>query len=127
LLDGFVLAFFWSPDGGTIAALRVIGPGGDGVAEAAASLGITLQLVFVDVVTGTTRSERSVELVELYARQFLPYFDQYALSHRIWAPDSAAIALPLIGDDGIARLYVVPADGSDPRAIAEGVFGVWGP
>jgi TolB protein len=56
----------------------------------------------------------------------LPYFDQYALSHRIWAPDSSAIALPGFGNGG-DQLYAIPADGSEPTALDGAVFGFWSP
>ena len=114
LLDGSVVAFFWSPDGKTIAALVV--PSGDAgpVANAApappprplpldaASDGVSLRLVFVDVSSGATRSERPVGLAQQFVSQLLPYFDQYALSHRLWSPDSAAILLPLVSSTGQA-------------------------
>ena len=59
--------------------------------------------------------------------QVLPYFDQYALSHRVWAPDGSAILLPVIGDDGAESLAVLPADGSAARTLAPGSMGFWSP
>ena len=139
LLDGSVVAFFWSPDGKTIAALVV--PGGDAgpVANAApappprplpldaASGGVSLRLAFVEVSSGAIRSERAVGLAEHFVSQLLPYFDQYALSHRLWSSDSAAMLLPLVSSSGKDQLVVIPADGSDPRVIADGAKGFWRP
>ena len=130
LLDGSVVAFFWSPDGKTIAALSLAQPGDDqvtagtgvvlagavapgpsagGVAQAA---GIAVRLAFVDVSTGTVRSERVVRLAEHFVNQLLPYFDQYALSHRLWSPDSASLLLPL-----------VDATGAEPGGCGAGGWG----
>jgi TolB protein len=139
-----VVAFFWSPDGKTIAAL-VVPEGGSGpvanadpVANAgpvappralprAAADAFDLHLVFVDVVSGNVRSERAVGLAQPFVAQLLPYFDQYALSHRLWSSDSAAILLPLVAPSGQDQLVVIPADGSDPRTIADGSKGFWRP
>jgi TolB protein len=145
LLDGRVLAFFWAPDGKTIAALRVPDPG-DGVASNAANAtlavartgpaatasppqaeGIDLNLSFVDVTSGKAGSQRSVHLAQTFVYQLLPYFDQYALSHRIWAPDSSAIALPLASDSATTAIFAVAADGSEPQRIADGELGFWSP
>ena len=143
LLDANVLAFFWSPDGQTLAALDLrpaenIGPGEASrlgrVATAAAlpplattAPGIGLHLTFLDADSGDIRSERDLRLSELFAFQLLPYFDQYALSHRFWAPDSSAIVLPLAEDDGLDRVVVIPADGGDPHEVATGWIGFWTP
>lgn len=139
LLDARVVGFFWSPDGRTIAAIRLRAPGEPGVDIAAAdppatdvepvpgAEGIVLNLVFVDAASGTIRSERPVALSRFYVFQLLPYFDQYALSHRTWSRDSAVIALPLVDEAGLSRIVVIPADGSDPRPISDGVMAFWSP
>ena len=95
--------------------------------RAAETPGIGLHLTFLDADSGQIRSERDLRLSELFAFQVLPYFDQYALSHRFWAPDSSAIVLPLAGDDGLDRIVVIPADGGDPHEVATGWIGFWSP
>ncbi len=150
LLAGSVVAFFWSPDGRTIAALRVSGPGGQiagrepsmklaatravrpspdviPTAAASASPAPIVELVFVDVASGAVRSERQVSLGYHFIGELLPYFDQYALSHRLWAPDSSSLLLPLVDANGRTRLTSVPPDGSATRAIADGISGFWSP
>jgi hypothetical protein len=139
VLDAAVIAFFWAPDGRTIAALRIPAPDEEEVASvegrppraghhvpSVASEGAALRLTFIDVASGDVRSERSVRVAELFTLQLLPFFDQYNLSHRIWSPDSASIVLPLVAD-GKDRLVVIPADGSAERSIADGVLGFWSP
>jgi TolB protein len=149
LLDANVLAFFWSPDGQTIAALDLRpvtdpGPGeararGGRLAAAASGMtaalppfaartpGVGLHLTFIDADTADVRSERDLRVSELFAFQVLPYFDQYALSHRFWAPDSSAMVLPLAEEDGLDRVVVIPADGGDPHQVATGWVGFWSP
>ena len=145
LLDADVLAFFWSPDGQTIATLdlRPAEDPGPGEARAAGAVlgngsisalpplattpGVGLHLSFLDSDDGDIRSERDLRLSELFAFQLLPYFDQYALSHRFWAADSSAIVLPLAEDDGLDRVVVIPADGRDPHEVAAGWVGFWSP
>jgi TolB protein len=142
LLDGSVVAFFWSPDGRTIAALAVPGGGQGPVADSGriaraqgpppdeltpASDAVSLRLVFIDVASGAVRSERAVDLAQAFVSQLLPYFDQYALSHRLWSSDSAAILLPLVSSTGEDQVVVIPADGSDERVVANGSKGFWRP
>jgi TolB protein len=157
LIGGNVVAFFWSPTGEAIAALLLENPDNNvtqaglsgvalaradvsaggiaaagGVAAASvagqeAAAGLPLRLAFVDVATGSLRSERVVRLSDTFVNQVLPFFDQYALSHRFWSPDGAAIALPVVGDGDVTQLLVIPADGSDARAVATGEMGFWSP
>jgi WD40-like Beta Propeller Repeat len=145
LLDGSVVSFFWSPDGRTIAALRLAQPGdvpitaGGGVVLTAARASATptvgppaatavrARLAFVDVETGKVTSEKVIGLGEDFVNLLLPYFDQYALSHRLWSPDGSSILLPLIDATGRPRVYVVPADGTMPRPVADGIKGFWSP
>ena len=145
LLAGPAVAFFWSPDGRTIAAILPGQPGDDQVtrepgiqlAAAAGSLdgpitvatapGITGRLAFIDVASGTLRSQQVVHLGQHFVDELLPYFDQYALSHHLWSPDSASLLLPEVAASGADQLVVVPAAGSDPRPIPGGVSGFWSP
>jgi TolB protein len=135
VLSGSVVAFFWAPDGRTIAALEIAGTGDDQVANAGgavltssiATSGVALRLVFVTVESGAIRSRRPLKLSTVFVEQVIPFFDQYALSHRLWSADSASVVIPIVDDDGTDRLEVIRADGSDARSVADGVVGFWGP
>jgi hypothetical protein len=151
LLDGTVVGFFWSPDGRTIATLRLQGGSGSTVADrtivTAAAIstpatgassrpaaatpaptpGPELHLIFVNVADGAVRSDRVVRPTSRFVNEFLPYFDQYALSHRVWAPDSSAILLPLVDDAGRDQLVSLEADGSPSSRVLDGTIGFWSP
>ena len=144
LLGSDVVAFFWSPDGRTIAALtleppddEIVGIPGARFASARGpqpgpedapppAEGVPLTLAFVDVASGTVRSSRAAEVTGRFVNNVLPYYDQYALSHQLWAPDSSAIALPL-DDDGEDQLFVIPADGSEMTPLGGADLGFWSP
>lgn len=83
-----------------------------------------LTLSVIDVESGTGLRLLDFQPTVAYLSQFLPYFDQYALSHRIWAPDSSAIVLPVREDDA-NRIYVVPTDGRRPYYLADGAVAFW--
>jgi TolB protein len=132
LQPGNVVAFFWSPNGRTIAAFRIGAPD-DTVAlarstrPAAAAPGLALDLLFVDAASGSVRSRTPVRLADTFTPQVLPFFDQYALSHRLWAPDSSAIVVPLVAEDETTGLSIIRPDGSGVRRIATGDIGFWSP
>ena len=82
--------------------------------------------MFVDVASGEILSQPVVRPGERFVSAFLAYFDQYALSHRVWAPDSSSILLPEVGLDGVTRVSVQFPDGSEPIAL-DGEIGFWSP
>jgi TolB protein len=130
LLDGTVVGLFWSPDGHTIATLRLQGGNGTTVAAAATPAptpGPELHLLFVNVADGAIRSDRVVRATNRFVNEFLPYFDQYALSHRVWAPDSSAILLPLVDANGRDQLVSLEVDGSPSARVFDGTVGFWSP
>lgn len=136
LVDGRVVSFWWSPDGKTIAALRIQpAPGGSSAVSVTSSASplpspsqapTEIRLLFVDVASGEIQSQRVVQPGRLFIDQLLTYFDQYALSHRIWAPDSSSLLLPVTDKDGTTRLAVVFRNGDPPAAI-DGAIGFWSP
>ena len=82
--------------------------------------------MFVRVPGGQVRSDRVVRLGAAYVSTILPYFDQYAMSHGTWAPDSSAVVMPLDAGGGTTRVTVLGADGDD-RPVAKGIHATWAP
>jgi TolB protein len=159
LIPEEVMAFFWSPDGRSIAYFTLAtvddpfrfedGPVA-GLIDQELSVSITstpdaankrvlarmqlppdqetrigLSLSIVDVDSGDTRLLTTFEPSNVFFNQFLPFFDQYALSHRLWSPDSQALVLPMEDEQDRNFIVVVPVDGSEPLPIARGVAAFW--
>ncbi len=132
LLDGTVLSFDWSPDGTTIAAIQFIQVQGTSTSSTAAAPSASpsgtfeVHLAFVDVATGRIRSNPKVQPASRFTNVVLDYFDQYALSHRLWSPDSASFLLPEVDSTGTTTVDVFFPDGGAPTAL-EGDVGFWNP
>lgn len=148
-----VVAFFWSPDGRFIAYLTVSqhvepeeeGPGLDETSpEASLPPGkrpqaairrarvlnlqeqrLLLDLHVADVESGQSRLLYTFEPTDIFVNQFLPFSDQYALSHRLWSPDSKAIVMASSDAAGREQIVVVPLDRSQPTPVAEGNIAFW--
>lgn len=147
LVPETVLAYFWSPDGRSIAYLtltEIDDPLDFDNAPVAARPGLAkartlskaqpppdseskigLALWVIDVDSGASRRLAVFEPSDIFLDQFLPFFDQYALSHRLWSPDSKALVMPMKDESGRDFIVVVPADGSAPLTIAHGVVAFW--
>lgn len=130
LVDGLAAAFFWSPDGKKLAYLTPFrGSGGqfagaDGrVYRQVQESGTLLELRVADVATGRSRLLTTFSPTVLFMDQFLSFFDQYALSHALWSPNSDALVLPMEGQSG-SEVVVVPLQGK-PRPIADGAMPFW--
>jgi TolB protein len=128
LVDGSVVAFWWSPDGKTIAAMRVQPSIASATPSAAPSQepDTEVRLIFTDVASGKTLSQPIIRPAERFVTSLLTYFDQYALSHRLWAPDSSSILVPEVDEVGTTHVIVRYADGSDPIRL-DGDFAFWSP
>lgn len=146
LVEATVLAFFWSPDGHKIAYLtladssrlrltRAAAPDGryNGVYRPNPSLAqarpsrietLHLELWLVDIDSKQPRRLTTFEPDALFINQFLPFFDQYGLSHRLWSPTSEALVLPLI-ENNATQVTIIPIDGETPSSIAEGSMAFW--
>ncbi|MFN2323312.1 MAG: hypothetical protein ABR510_10190 [Trueperaceae bacterium] len=135
LTDDFVIASFWSPDGARLATLTLVGGGGERTIQAggAAALQValpvqaqrtTLALKVIDVDAGTARPLGVFTPSPLFLAQYLPFFDQYARSHRLWSPSSDALVLPALDDDGVSTLVRFGVDG-EVRPLVPGDLPAW--
>ena len=132
-----VLAFFWSPDGRSIAYITLNGTieddGINAFAKTHARANWTrrtqqtqgfLTLSVVDVASGQGLRVLDFEPTVVFLTQFLPFFDQYALSHSLWSPDSSALVLP-VREAAENVILVVPTAGGRPFRLAAGDIAFW--
>ncbi|MCP4424647.1 MAG: hypothetical protein GY803_09160, partial [Chloroflexi bacterium] len=85
---------------------------------------ISLNLILIDAATGKNRHLATFQPTIVFITQFLPFFDQFALSHRIWSPQSDALVLPL-RDEEVNRIAVIPIDSGQPHYLTEGDMPFW--
>jgi TolB protein len=117
---GRSLAFFWSPDGASIAylTLRLDGPGFGDERRVSAALGVQdpglprLTVHVFDVASGRTREVADFVPTLLFVEQFLPFFDQYARSHRVWSPSGDALVFAALDPFGAPTITLFALDGS---------------
>lgn len=140
LTNETVLAFFWSPDGRTIAYLTRNDDSPRPQANASSVLvgngrpqghpAVLLRLALVDVASGARQTLATFQPTAVFLTQFIPFFDQYALSHRLWSPASDALVLPMVDEGGQEGIYVVSAAGEtagERRFVAPGSMAFWSP
>jgi TolB protein len=131
-----IIAYFWSPDGRYLAALSVA-RSGEGDINAQSDKDVAgkavqqqnlprLRLLVYDVTTEEGRLLFNFVPTFTFATQFLPFFDQYALSHRLWSPDSSALVLPMV-ENGRNQIFVVNIVTGQKRFLADGLMPFWSP
>ena len=126
LVDESLLAFFWSPQGDSIAWI--------GIDPLSRSMDLAVSAVESGAAAGEPRHLfRFSPTGELFT--MFSFFDQYAYSHSIWAPDGSALVVA--GTDGPeparrngsgpagGQVYVVDVGTGDARRIASGKVAVW--
>jgi TolB protein len=134
-----VLAFFWSPDGRSLAVIHT----GDVEPDFGVNVAAVPQtnrrtvaktavrhnphqftLSIFNVETGEETELLTFGPTRIFVAQFLPFFDQYALSHPLWSPNSDALVLP-VREEGENRLKIIRVDGSEIIDIGSGDMAVW--
>ena len=63
----------------------------------------------------------------IFATAYLPFWDQYARSHTLWAPDGSAFAYTGLNQEGDPTVWVQPIGDSDPEPITTGDVAFWSP
>lgn len=132
-----VVAYFWSPDGKKIAYFTPSGQDlggvqalslpakGDALARTHNQGGnLKLDLWVADVQSLDKRQLLRFTPSSAFMRQFLPYFDQYALSHRIWSPDSNDLIMPIV-EEGVSHIAIIPVGQGDIQFLSAGEIGFW--
>lgn len=101
-----VITCFWSPDGASLAFLSVAGTG-------------TLRWNVLTVADGALKSFEPFT-PSLDFLNVLPFFDQYAQSHRLW--DQTGTHLIYATQDGV---YTLDVQSSSTTRVGDGVLGFW--
>lgn len=110
------LAFFWSPAGDKLAYLKL--------EFVAGRLGLRWY-----VWDGRTSTPYAGFLPSrTFLENYLPFFDQYAQSHRVWAGDGSAFVFTGTLADGRSGVWMQPlAPDAAPVAMGPGVVATWSP
>jgi TolB protein len=65
---------------------------------------------------------------DVFAREYLSFFEQQAQSMRLWAPDGSAFTYAGSSQDGESGVWIQPArEGAEPVRVSDGVFATWSP
>ena len=116
LSEAPVIAFFWSPDSSKLAYL------------AAVRTNDSIRLAWHVWDGKQDRSYDSILPSRVYLESYLAFFDQYARSTTIWAPDSSAFAYAGADESGRSGVWVQPVtEGSSVRWLGLGVNVSWSP
>jgi TolB protein len=109
-------AFFWSPDGARL--LYVLPEQTDA--------GFWFRWgVWGD---GSSFTTPRFYPTQVFARDYLQFFEQYAQSMRLWAPDGSAFTYAGTNEAGETGVWVQPAEaGAEPALVTAGVFASWSP
>lgn len=145
LSSNLVLAFFWSPNGRQIATISVpFDYGLDGGVEVrgpklrqlaktqirslppAQRTPHKFNISVIDVDSGSGLELGEVSFPTSFLTQFLVFFDQYALSHSLWSPDSDALILPILKDNE-SQLTVISTKSGRMNPIGQGQIAFWSP
>ncbi|MEM7331055.1 MAG: hypothetical protein AAF490_03110 [Chloroflexota bacterium] len=141
LTDSFVLAYFWSPNGQYIAYFTLVNENrnefnarlfeqimgrGPALSKQAGQFDLPdFELTIVDVGTGVGQIVMTDFVPSFtFISQFMPFFDQYALSHSLWSPTSDAFLVPYL-EDNLPKIAIVTPEGSQPRELTDGRIAFW--
>lgn len=95
-----IIAFFWAPDSSRLAILAALD---DGYVQWLATDGFE------------TQHFHRFQPTRRWASSVLPFFEQYAQSHAVWASDSGALIAPAVNDRG-ESCAVIHTIGAEPTA-----------
>ena len=110
-----VMAAFWSPDGASLLFWEVDVEGAIG----------SFSLRVWDEETGI-RDLASVMVTPDFLQRYLPFSDQYALSHTLWSADSRMIAFAAYSAAGENEIFVQDVKvGTSPKRVASGDLAFW--
>jgi hypothetical protein len=109
------IAWFWSPDGRELLFSTVAAVDG------------TERLQWHTWDGEATRSYAPFSPTGLFARDYLAYFDQFARSISLWAPDGSAFAYAGGTSLENAGIWVQRVTAAEPELIGPGQVAIWSP
>lgn len=130
-----VLAFFWSPDGeslATFSSIRTAEMSRDfaGMDLTSTNPNSVMILQTIDINTKAFRQLFYFEPTNEF-RLALNHFDRFSRSINIWSPDSRSLVFPMIYSNATSSYDLIvetEATGSiEPRVISQGTMAVWSP
>ncbi|MEM7134885.1 MAG: hypothetical protein AAF702_51990 [Chloroflexota bacterium] len=110
-----VLAFFWSPDGKKLAFMQF--------EVSDNQTGLRWKVWQED---GITEYDTFIP-TRVFMRNYLAFFDQYAQSISIWAPDSSAFVYAGSNSVNQRGIFVQKLEEERPTRVSSGVFAIWSP
>ena len=125
-----VVAFFWSPDGESVAFLR---PEIHDPVERSPEAAPLRQNGQLWLRWHLWNGERTYPLdifspSEQFLLNYIRYFDQYAQSVSIWSPDSTHLLYAGLGEGGLDGIWTLPvAEGSTATRVTRGTLAAWSP
>lgn len=147
LTEESVIAFFWSPDGKYIMYLTPQRAEGNDFANQldvyrsargdtiisesylaqylAQGDEIELAVNIAEVSIGEVTYLTSIRPTVNFINQFVPFFEQYALSHNVWSGDSQAVVLPTRDREGMSNIAVIYIEDGSLDIIAKGSTPFW--
>ncbi len=76
---------------------------------------------------GEVRSHVTARITATFAREILPFHEQFARSHSWWSPAGTAFCHGAVDDYGNDTIWVMHLDRPKPERIASGSMAVWSP
>ena len=123
------LAFYWSPNSRHVAYLAPARPeNGELTIDAmfATEQRFYVALRVADVRTGRSRLVTTFPLTQEYARNVLPFFDQYQRSGTMWSPNSRYLTFSATTSRGFPGVFVAAASGRfRPEFVGPGDLPFW--
>jgi hypothetical protein len=76
---------------------------------------------------GEVRAHASERITATFAREIIPFHEQYARSHAWWSPSGDAFCFPAVDTYGNDTIWVVDVARAKAERVATGSMAVWSP